>query len=159
MWNNIKPLFSGIGKSFAWRSKILNLYDVVIKEFGITDEEIHSDAPPEEKIKWELQHFFFQHVRIPNHNLSEANLQRLMQVAYNAGQLYCEMMINKSTFYTDDMKKFYTSNKLDNIGTYLSHKNLNDLSEFISDDMIDKVKINSEMKGGFITELIKNYFN
>jgi hypothetical protein len=158
MWNNIKPLFSGIGKSFVWRSKILNLYDVVIKEFGITDEELHSDATPEEKLKWKLQHFFFQHVRIPNHNLSEANLQRLMQVAYNSGQLYCEMVINKSTFYTEEMKKFYISNKLDNIKTYLSCENLNAMSKFVSDNMIDKIKINSEIKGGFIT-FFNNLFN
>jgi hypothetical protein len=157
MWNNIKPLFNVKSESMLWRTKILTLYDEVLKEFKIIDEEVSSDATPEEKVKWELQHFFFQHVRIPNHNQREANLQRLMQVAYNTGQLYCEMVTNKNTFYTDEMKKFYHNNKLDNIRTYMSDENLDMISKTISDEMIDNIKIKRVMDGG--SNIFINFIN
>lgn len=58
-------------------------------KLGLKEEVCEIDVVDgkEQKIMWEKHHFYLQHARIPVLNFEEPKLYRLMQIAYNAGQL------------------------------------------------------------------------
>ena len=106
-----------------------------LKIFG---EEGDEEAKALSHDDWEKNHFFLQLIRIPKNN--KINLVRLLQVAYNLGQLsvYLE---NNDNFYSSKAMEYFKTNKLDEISSYIKltpeqHEELNNTSsinEFVSD--------------------------
>jgi hypothetical protein len=62
-------------------------------------------------------HFFIQHFRIPKMFNYKLTVVKLLQIAYNAGQLKADMDDNR---YDGDIISFYTQNSLYDIKTYVA---------------------------------------
>lgn len=69
-----------------------------------------------DKDSWEKYHFYLQLVRIPK--LNPLNLTRLLQIAYNLGQLSYSMETD-TDFYSKKTKDFFEKNNLNDMGTYV----------------------------------------
>jgi len=68
--------------------------------------------------KIETNHFLIQHFRIPkieNYNLP---LVKILQIAYNVGQL--KAVFENEKVFDNKIKEFYYGNNLDNISTYVN---------------------------------------
>lgn len=113
------------------------------------ENEIKADDDKKRHDLWEKYHFYLQHSKIPTLNFTEGTLTRLMQIAYNAGQLEAEW---NDKIYTNELKKYYTENNLKNMGTYMNKANLKKLENSLTDEIIENLeKIfgeMNEMKGG-----------
>jgi hypothetical protein len=90
----------------------------------------------------ESEHFFIQHYRILVTSNFELSPMKLMQVAYNIGQLKAENNINK---YDEKLMEYYKLNKL------------NDVNTFIDIDGIKLVK-DTTQKGGFKSNTLKHFY-
>lgn len=109
------------------------------------------DDKDHEKVKLEInsieldnqvepEHFFIQHYRILVTSKFELSPMKLMQVAYNIGQLKAQNKIKK---YDDKLMEYYKSNNLNNINTFI------EINE-------SKLVKESEQQGGFrSTQLYK----
>lgn len=102
------------------------------------------DDKDQEKVKLEInsieldnqvepEHFFIQHYRILVTSNFELSPMKLMQVAYNIGQLKAQNKIKK---YDDKLIEYYKSNNLNNVNTFIE---INEL----------KLVKESEQQGGF----------
>lgn len=110
----------------SWNSKKKQLLEelIVFDKWNIEDIEgkykfVHDelgmkgDDFDEKTENWEKFHFFLQHFRIPKNNKPDS--LRLMQIAYNAGQL--EACFEDKVF--DGAREFYLKNRLGCIETYI----------------------------------------
>ena len=91
---------------------------------------------------------------IPTLNYNTPNLVRLMQIAYNAGQLKAAY---NDEIYTPELKQYYKENNLDNIETYMDLESLQLLNDEITKEMMASVKAlhNVDMKGGYKKKYFK----
>lgn len=135
-WNIIKTLLSEIPIKGKWSTSSLELYNQ-IKGLGVQDVEPKEMSSHE---LWEKHHFYIQHGRIPHLNQNDPSLTRLIQIAFNVGQLKYFMDYKNDPFYTNEMRQFYKSNKLNNIETYMDTETLQSLNNNISTEFVEKVK-------------------
>jgi len=135
-WNIIKTLLNGITTKGQWKTSALELYDK-LKALGLKDVETKDMESHE---LWEKHHFYVQHGRISHLNQNDPSLTRLIQIAFNDGQLKYFMKYNDDPFYTDEMRKFYKDNKLYDIETYMDQATLDLLNKNISDVFVEKFK-------------------
>lgn len=111
-WNNFKADLPAI--PIRWKPGTQEIYQK-LRQLGVTGED--TDVKTD---NWERHHFLLQLGRIIKNN-PEGSYLRLMQIAYNIGQLEAE--IRKSEAYTDEMKQFYDNNELAFIETYVDFDN------------------------------------
>jgi hypothetical protein len=90
----------------------------------------------------EIDHFFIQHYRLLVTSNFELSALKLMQVAYNIGQLKAQNKFNK---YDDKLMEYYKSNNLNNISTFVD---------------IDDVKLvkDTAQTGGFKLNTLKLFY-
>ena len=135
-WNDIEKIISNnniyLGgwnaKSYVFYNDLLNLG--VIEE---TNTVFHHDI-------WLYHHFLLQHGRLAK---KECYLNRILQIAYNAGQLaYCLKNSEGSIVYTYDRILYYVTNNLNNIESYIYINNIKLNAETKSnlDKMIESIK-------------------
>lgn len=139
-WNVIKKELiknNAIGK---WNIKIVGIYGFMKTKLGIKEEQCEINEKDEkiQKEIWEKYHFYLQHARIPVLNFEEPRLYRLMQVAYNAGQL--KALFNDE-FYTKDMKEYYADSKLSDMDSYMDDVYLMQIENSIDDELIENINI------------------
>jgi hypothetical protein len=119
-----------------------------MKLFDIEDND-KDELPPEQHKYWEVTHFFFQHGRIPFKNKESLTLVRLMQLAYNAGQLNAE---KTNKYNTKERQKYYKSKKLNSYKTYIPTHIANRLKEKLNNTQIiedvERVSNNLIVGGG-----------
>jgi mannose-6-phosphate isomerase-like protein (cupin superfamily) len=99
-------------------SDLNEIYDFVHGD-GVEQLQIFGEAGDEEQKSlehkvWEQNHFFLQLIRIPKNN--KLDLIRLLQIAYNLGQL--SVCLNTKNFSSDSIE-YFESNKLDDINSYI----------------------------------------
>jgi hypothetical protein len=135
-WNKLKQILSKSSTILKanWNSSIKIHYSYMKNELQIKEditETINHDT-------WQKHHFYLQHTRIPILNPNDASIIRLMQIAYNAGQL---LAIWDDKIYTDEIKKYYMDNKLEEMTTYMSLDNLTKLNNTLPDNLINDLNI------------------
>jgi hypothetical protein len=125
----------------GWSSRSYAFYNDLIN-MGII-EHMTSIMTKEE---WLYHHFLLQHGRLSQ---KECNLNRLLQIAYNIGQLASCIKNKEGTYiYTDEIMRYYALHNLDNMETYI---NLDMIKLDKLPDVIANIKniinlINSKLK-------------
>jgi hypothetical protein len=157
-WRMVKESFSDFRfktKSGEILSKIKvnkKLVEKINKLIEDREYNFDADDKDQEKVKLtinsiqldnqvEPEHFFIQHYRILITSNFELSPMKLMQVAYNIGQLKAQNKINK---YDDKLMEYYKTNNLNNISTFVDIENIT---------MID----NKEQSGGNIVKLLYQF--
>jgi hypothetical protein len=137
-WSKLKEIFASIDidPSVDWIDDAKKRTSEMLS-MGIIGTE--SPEMPTEHTTWELHHFFIQHGKIirpvdESKKITPVSFVKIMQIAYNAGQLNAEMNINKNTIYEEKWKAYYTSNMLDQITSYVNPRII------ISDKVNKKLK-------------------
>jgi mannose-6-phosphate isomerase-like protein (cupin superfamily) len=101
-------------------SDINQIYDYVRgdkeNELKIFGEEGDEKAKSLEHNVWEQYHFFLQLIRIPKNN-PKINLLRLLQVAYNLGQL--SVCLKEGSVFDSKSIEYFKSNNLDKLESYI----------------------------------------
>lgn len=101
-------------------SNINQIYDYVHgykeNELKIFGEEGDEEAKSLEHNVWEQYHFFLQLIRIPKNN-PEINLLRLLQIAYNLGQL--SVSLEEGSVFDSKAIQYFESNNLDKLDSYV----------------------------------------
>jgi hypothetical protein len=128
-WNKIKTILKKYNGNGEWSLEAISRYNEMKKLFNIVDEENNKEWPEEDIEKWENTHFFFQHAKIPYDNVNEPNLTRLMQIAYNAGQLEAD---KDSKYYTVERKTYYIKNNLNSYISFMTPHSLIELERELS---------------------------
>lgn len=81
--------------------------------------------------KIETNHFLIQHFRIPRLENYKLSVLKVLQLAYNIGQL--KAVFENESVYNNKLYKFYYENRLDDISTYISadiyNRNINKLEQ------------------------------
>lgn len=118
LWNSAKEGLPNV--SVTWKPEAFGYYEK-LRNLGVT-----GDDGDEKNGSWEPHHFLVQLGRIVKNN-PEGNFIRLMQIAYNIGQLTCELELDEAreergeqTIYTDEIVNFFDDNNLDSIESYVS---------------------------------------
>ena len=145
-WNMVKPKLMENKIKGKWKPSALLLYDQ-IRELNIIDEKPEGMSHDE----WEKHHFYIQHGRIPFKNKEDQSLTRLLQIAFNTGQLSYLMNYKQDSFLTHILKRYYYNNQLNNPLTYMDYDSL--IGFNINDQFIDEITqiINKEQSGGILT--------
>lgn len=134
-WEKLKQVLSKYPIiKIKWDSAIKIHYSYMKNELHIKEDI--TETPDHET--WQKHHFYLQHARIPTLNPNEANIIRLMQIAYNVGQLQA---LWDDEFYTDKLKKYYLDYKLGEMTTYMTIDNLTKLNDSITDDLTNDMNI------------------
>jgi hypothetical protein len=181
-WNAVKSILVKIGDdgNFAeWVDISTRYYDHMKKKlelFGDTIKDIDGKEKNDnlDHSLWEPHHFMLQHGRIVANN--KPSLLRLLQIAYNSGQLRREIETNQKA-YTADQYAFYNGNDksfetdIGNLANYISAEYLELLNVSLQDDdkqtlletvigEIDKVlKDSKTQEGGYkISKFLNMYF-
>lgn len=110
-WDTIKVLIPDL--KITWLDKPKNFHDKLV-ELGVNKSETPEEAVMS-KAQWERHHYLLQHGRIVKNN-EDGNLQRLLQIAYNAGQFKAEL--EKETYPVEQLK-YYIINELNKVTTYI----------------------------------------
>lgn len=121
-WNiNVKFIFDDMENTTNTYNDINKIYDYVHGDndyitnglciYGEENDEINKNIS---KTVWEKNHFFLQLIRIPKNN--KLNLIRLLQVAYNLGQL---SVCLDNTNFSPKALEYFKINKLNNIDSYI----------------------------------------
>lgn len=101
-------------------SDIKQIYDYVHgdkeNELKIFGEEGDEKSKSLEHDVWEQYHFFLQLIRIPRNN-PEINLLRLLQIAYNLGQL--SVSLKEESVISSQAQEYFKSNNLDRLDSYI----------------------------------------
>ena len=152
-WGELKKILESNVRG-EWNPKVKEFFVYMRSDLKI--QECENEIPIKDEVErhkmWEKHHFYLQHARIPTLNFNEASLTRLLQIAYNVGQLEA-VWDDKFEFYTYELKGYYNQNSLYKMETYMDNKSLIKLNDAITDDMIEKLyKILNQqvMKGGSI---------
>lgn len=159
-WNIMKDILSQSKVKGSWNQKVKEYFVEMRSTLKIQECKDEFKGTPEDiQREWEKHHFYLQHARIPTLNFSEPTLVRLMQIAYNAGQLRAEW---NNDFYNKDMRDFYGTNRLDNIHTYMNDESLVILNNSIDDQIMDDVnrrlsEENDVMSGGGDSVFVYKY--
>jgi len=146
-WNTIKALINTNQELNTNISSIIGHWNITLNINGENISDIpliynhlknemnlHGDDKDQEEYKlsdeqWQRNHFYLQLARIPKNN--SCNLLRLLQVAYNIGQLVCEM---KRKNFTSDYISFFLMNRLYSINTFVNF-NISNLTPEMLDYM------------------------
>lgn len=159
-WNVMKDILSESKVKGSWNPKVKEFFVEMRSTLKIQECKDEFKGSNEDiQREWEKHHFYLQHARIPTLNFSEPTLVRLMQIAYNAGQLRAEW---NNDFYNKEKRDFYESNHLDNIHTYMDDESLAILNNSISEQIIDNInrKLSDEdsvMNGGGDSAYVYKY--
>lgn len=70
--------------------------------------------------KIETEHFFVQHFRIPKMVGKIISITKLMQIAYNVGQL--KAVFQNENVFDENIKKYYVMHRLNKLDTYVDNK-------------------------------------
>jgi hypothetical protein len=164
-WRKIKPLIQVSTVKAQWNNEVKDIYIDMRMKLKLEEciDEINEDDDKLRHDIWEKHHFYLQHGRIPMLNFNNGRLVRLLQIAYNAGQLSA---IFNDPFYTDQMKEYYREMKLDKIDTYMPNESLKLLNESLNEEMynnltsildneIKKMNNVSNINGGFYVKYKK----
>jgi hypothetical protein len=167
-WNNIKTILEKYNQPGEWLPEAINRYDEMMAKFDIIDikkdkyiENINDEQKKEKSLEWEVTHFFFQHSRILKPN-EEANLLKLMQIAYNAGQLKA---VWNNKYNTDDRKKYYEKYHLNTYTSYMTYHIIEKMNKQLYSDppIIINIKAitnnaeNIKQQGGEFYKKYKKY--
>src|SRR5271169_1933539 len=109
MWIEIKEKLSEIKYNGIWFDN-MHIKDHMLRS-GVIENK--SDAPND---VWEKHHFMLQHANIPSS--CECNFVRLMQIAYNCGQL---AIVLEDKVFTEEMRHYYRDMELDKMTTYMDN--------------------------------------
>ncbi|MFP4135325.1 MAG: hypothetical protein ACLFTJ_14380, partial [Halothece sp.] len=124
-WQPLKKLFAESGiQANNWK----------ITDEGLETLELIYNLPESDE-KGQIipiNHFLRQHARIPKEE--KPTLQRIMQIALNSGQFMAAAHDFKELENFD-----YTSSGLDQIPTYIWQDDMIQISEQISDSLVEKV--------------------
>ena len=148
-WNKLKSILLESSVKGDWTPEVKTFFVEMRSTLKLQEcaDEIPIEDATERKQVWEKHHFYLQHARIPTLNFNDGKLVRLIQIAYNAGQLEA---LYDDPFYNKDLKTYYESNNLDKIETYMDKENLIKLNDSITDEMIEKLQeaFKGEQSGG-----------
>ncbi len=97
-------------------NNILEIYDYIKNTLGMHGDENDESEHKLDKETWQNYHFYLQLSRIPKNN--SCSLVRILQVAYNIGQLVCIM--KNTSFFSSTHKKFFLSNNLFKLSSFVS---------------------------------------
>jgi hypothetical protein len=136
-WELVKNELKKIDFRFgSWGSVSVQYYDAMkkLKLYGdtsidqVSGQEVNDSQ--DQKL-WEADHFMLQHGRIVHNN--KPSLLRLLQVAFNIGQLEIELERNPD-LYTPDQLKYYTdeTNDTKNIRSYISDEDIKLLQQSLN---------------------------
>jgi hypothetical protein len=125
-WNNIEKMIANNNVYLGgWNYLSYKFYNDLLN-LGVI-EEMRPDIAHN---TWLYHHFLLQHGRLSK---KECYLNRLLQIAYNAGQLaYCLRHSEGSLIYTYDRILYYVTNNLNSIDSYINIDNIKFKSETIS---------------------------
>ena len=115
-------------------SDLKKIYFYVHDKLGMYGEEGDEDKYNLDHEKWSEYNFYLQLIRIPYKN--KLDLIRLLQIAYNLGQLSC--YLNDTDVYNEEAIKYYDINKLGNINSYIKLVDNNILYQQIN-NYIDEI--------------------
>jgi hypothetical protein len=140
-WNDIEVRLNNFNIYLGgWNPKSYPFYQQLL-DMGL----IENMRPDISYDIWLYNHFLLQHGRLSK---KECYLNRILQIAYNAGQLaFCLKNSEGSIVYTYDRILFYVLNNLNNLESYINIENVKLSSE---------VKLNLNNLITSINELIKN---
>jgi len=116
-WNNIEKMITNNIYLGGWNSKSYSFYNKLLELDVIEDPrpDISHDI-------WLYHHFLLQHGRLAK---KECYLNRVLQIAYNAGQLsYCLKNSEGSLIYTYERILCYVSNNMNNLESYINIENI-----------------------------------
>ena len=130
MWVQLKGKLSEITYEGQWSMQFKDIKEYMMKEFGLVEDVSHIL-----KDIWEKHHFYLQHANIPSSN--NCSFVRLMQIAYNAGQLKA---IFDDPIFTKDMKDYYDNMHLNEMTTYMDKDQLLQMGKMVSDEYVKEVE-------------------
>ena len=150
MWEQIQTPLNINKIEGKWDLILIGAYSHMKSKLGV--KEVKCEILESDKVKqhdvWEKLHFYLQHTRVPVLKFNEPILCRLMQVAYNSGQLKAEY---EDSIYTDAMKEYYDKLKLNKMETYMDEESLQNFEKSIDEEFIRNVELAMKMniiKGG-----------
>jgi hypothetical protein len=149
-WNELKTILKKYDESIEWRQDITAMRNEMMESFNIEDNE-KDQLPEDQHEKWAVTHFFFQHGRIPFNNKESPTFLRLMQIAYNSGQLRA---VKNNEYNTKKRRKYYKEKKLGSYKTYISSRVADQVKEKLDGTKIimeisDALNnLDKELKGG-----------
>jgi hypothetical protein len=116
-WNNIEKKLNNNIYLGGWNSKSYSFYDKLLN-LGV----IENPRPDVSHDIWLYHHFLLQHGRLAK---KECNLNRVLQIGYNAGQLaYCLKNSEGGLVYTYDRILCYVLNNMNNLESYINIENI-----------------------------------
>ena len=132
-WKKLKDIITEIGsnKKYKWPVDMKPNYNILKNLSSSLLENFEDDKL--NNTKWEKEHFYIQHFRITAKN-DNPKMSRILQVAYNTGQLMAERAIDP-TFYEDLNNNLigllYVNKRINNI--------LNDSLYLLTDTIYDPI--------------------
>lgn len=136
-WSKVKKITEKyINKIlFKWTSKLLFVYQI-LKSLGVTgdDDDIKNET-------WAPNHFLLQLGRIVKNNINDPEIIRLLQIAYNLGQL--KICIDQEKFpYTFEQLTFYKENNLKDLLSYFDKTecDFDEISKRIPIELIEEIQ-------------------
>jgi hypothetical protein len=153
-WNNIKNLFDDQLNCEKWTierivndkvmTNINDIYDYVYNTLDMKGDEYDDKIDHE---LWEKKHFFLQLIRIIKNN-PEFSFRRLMQIAYNIGQL--SNYIDNDPLFAGEPKKYFYDNDLYKISAYVDFSKC---TAFVTEDVME---LNDELENEIIKLSLKS---
>jgi hypothetical protein len=124
-----------------WKGNIPTIFEEMKTKLGVHEfkEQIQESNEKLCHEIWELHHFYLQHARIPTLNLNEPTLTRLMQIAFNAGQLRACWNF---PIYSEKLKAYYNDNNLQSIETYMESLFLDELNQQLPIELLNHKLLN-----------------
>ncbi len=129
-WEILKKVLEPYSMKIQWSATCLTFYNALIT-IGVIEEH---DEKTMRQSEWERHHFLLQHGRIPFKNASNANLIKLLQIAYNDGQFKAEFDRGE---YSEEHVVYYQDHWLGDLTTYIDDNCIKQIS--IPDELIDVV--------------------
>jgi hypothetical protein len=149
-WSVVKTPLASIDndcKFSIWNNKSVTYYDLLKNKLGLNGDTI-VDANGNETndvadhLIWEPHHFMLQHGRIVKNN--KPSLLRLLQIAYNAGQLRAERQSNGDKAFANEQISFYndSTNGMTYIRSYISELDQQKLEEINNNESLSSILTN-----------------
>jgi len=141
IWQNIEREVDGVNiVDLKYREELKNIYknmDKLIKKYKMEDSEMEPKS----------NHFFMQLKNLVEKKSNfEIKMNRVLQLAYNAGQLSIYIDNNK---LPEDIIEFVKSNNLLDLDTYVSIKDQETINRLYLDNTpLDRIKENIHSLGG-----------
>lgn len=145
-WNFLKEHLKKNKIKKEWKTEAISRFNIMTSTLNFYEHE-DDEFFKGNKFVWELHHFYLQHSRIPYKNADDANFVRLIQIAYNAGQLAVDINNAKySKIYDDNKKNYYVENKLEHIESYMD------------ENVLIEIENESENLEEIFSEIEKTYY-